>query len=286
MFRRIIVAFDGSERAQDALALALRLRDGDGVITLACTVTERPWHRAEPDAVALTLAAGRAQIPAGIHVRLRAPVASSPARGLTELAEAEHSDLVVVGSSRRSVSGRIWLERTAGRLLQGAPCAVAVPPAGLRESERFRHVAIAYDGSPEARSALAAGYAIAAGAGAAVSLMYVLPPMAPELENAVQRERLRAHELLDEAAEAAPAGVNPLTVLLHGVPGRAIADACDGVVDLLVTGSRGYGPVQRALMGSVAEDVMDGASQPVLVVPRAVVVAEREAEPTGTVVEA
>src|SRR5262245_43374328 len=156
MFRRIIVAFDGSERAQDALALALRLRAPDGVITLACTVADRPWHRSEPDSVAPMLAAGRAQIPAGIHVRLRTPVAASPARGLTELAEDEHADLVVVGSSRRSVSGRIWLERTAGRLLQGAPCAVAVPPAGLRESERLRHVAIAYDGSPEARSALAA----------------------------------------------------------------------------------------------------------------------------------
>jgi nucleotide-binding universal stress UspA family protein len=274
MFRRIIVAFDGSERAQDALALALRLRDADGSITLACSVTDRPWHRPEPDAVALTLAAGRAQIPAGIHVKLRAPVAGSPARGLTELAEAEHADLVVVGSSRRSVSGRIWLERTAGRLLQGAPCAVAVPPAGLRERERFRHVAIAYDGSAEARSALAAGYAIAATTGAAVSLMYALPPMAPDLEAAAARERLRAHELLDEAAEAAPAGVNPLTVLLHGVPGRVIADACDGVVDLLVAGSRGYGPVQRALIGSVAEDLMDGASQPVLVVPRAVVAVE------------
>jgi nucleotide-binding universal stress UspA family protein len=281
MFRQIVVAFDGSERAQDALALALRLRDRDGAITLACTVTERPWHRPEPDAVALTLAAGRAQVPPGIHVKLQAPVASSPARGLTELAETEHADLVVVGSSRRSVSGRIWLERTAGRLLQGAPCAVAVPPAGLRERDGFRHIAIAYDGSAEARSALAAGYEIAAATGAAVSLMYALPQMPPDMERVALTERLRAHELLDEAADSAPAGVNPLTVLLHGVPGRVISDACDGVVDLLVTGSRSYGPVQRALMGSVAEDLMDGASQPVLVVPRAVLASAPDAALTG-----
>jgi nucleotide-binding universal stress UspA family protein len=268
MFRRIVVAFDGSERAEDALALALRLRAEDGIITLACTVTERPWHRPEPDAVALTLAAGRAQIPAGVHVRLRSPVASSPARGLTELAEDEHADLVVVGSSRRSTSGRIWLERTAGRLLQGAPCAVAVPPAGVRDRERFHHVAIAYDGSPEARGALTAGYAIAAGTGAAVTLMYALPEMPTDFADAALRERLRAHEVLDQAADAAPPGVNPRTLLLHGHPGRVIAEACDGVVDLLVTGSRGYGPVQRALIGSVAESLMDGAAQPVLVVPR------------------
>jgi len=279
MFRRIVVAFDGSERAQDALALALRLRDPEGVVTLACTVTERPWHRPEADAVALTLAAGRAQIPAGIHVRLRAPAASSPARGLTELAEDERADLVVVGSSRRSASGRVWLERTAGRLLQGAPCAVAVPPAGLRESERFHHVAIAYDGSPEARGALAAGYAIAAGTGAAVTLMYALPELGVDFEDVAHRERLRANEVLDQAADVAPPGVNPGTQLLHGNPGRVIAEACDGRVDLLVTGSRGYGPVQRALMGSVAEALMDGATHPVLVVPRDPVAALTAAAP-------
>ena len=38
-----------------------------------------------------------------------------------------------------------------------------------------------------------------------------------------------------------PPGVNPRTLLLRGHPGRVIADACNGLVDLLVTGSR-YGP--------------------------------------------
>jgi nucleotide-binding universal stress UspA family protein len=57
--------------------------------------------------------------------------------------------------------------------------------------------------------------------------------------------------------------------LLHdGVPGAAIGEACDGIVDLMVTGSRSYGPVQRALLGSVAHDLMEGAGHPVLVVPR------------------
>src|SRR4051794_27000635 len=164
MFRHIIVAFDGSDRAQDALALALRLRDReDGQITLACAVVDRPWHHAATpvtDEIAVMLAGARAKVPAGIRVALRMPAAGSPARALTELAEADQADLLVVGSSRRSPSGQIWLERTAGRLLQGAPCAVAVAPAGVRESETFHHIGVAYDGSPEARIALATGYAL------------------------------------------------------------------------------------------------------------------------------
>ena len=58
------------------------------------------------------------------------------------------------------------------------------------------------------------------------------------------------------------------TVLLHGPTGKVIADACDGVIDLLVVGSRGYGPIQRALLGSVSEELIARARHPVLVIPR------------------
>jgi nucleotide-binding universal stress UspA family protein len=281
MFRNIVVAFDGSDRADEALALALRLRDpDDGHIILACALTDHPWWRPHhahmpedvPEEVSLMLAAARARIPPGIRVALRAPVSTSPARAVTELAEEEHADLVVVGSSRRTSDGRVRLERTAGRLLQGAPCAVAVAPADLQADEPFRHVAIAYDGTPEARTALDAGYAIAATTGAAVTVLHAhyVPDGASGLssEDLRIRARRQAEQLLDEAAELAPHPVNPRTVLLHGPAAALITRECEGVVDLLVCGSRGYGPIERALMGSVAERLMEGATYPVVVLPR------------------
>ena len=207
----------------------------------------------------------RSAIPPGIHLRQRAPVAPSPARGLTELAENEDADLVVIGSSSHGEPGHIRLERTAGRLLESAPCAVAIAPSGLRETGAFRHVGIAFDDSPEARAALVAGYDIAARSGAAVSVVHALPADAPD---ALQREAHRRGEAaLETAAGAAPDGVNPRTFLLPGAPGDVLRDACDGVVDLLVTGSRGYGPMQRALQGSVSEALTEGAPHPVLIVP-------------------
>ena len=220
-----------------------------------------------PDEIALIFADAKATaIPAGVHVRERAPVAPSPAGGLTELAESEDADLIVIGSSAHAEAGRVRLERTAGRLLQGAPCAVAIAPGGLRESADFRHIAVAYDGSPEARTAVAVAYDLAARRSSAVSLMFALPRI--DSEDLAREARLRAHVALDEAAGTAPSGVNPQTVLLHGDPGVGIRNACDGIVDLLVTGSRGYGPMQRALLGSVSEALTEGASHPVLVVPR------------------
>ena len=272
MFRRIVVAYDGSDRAQDALALALRLRDPvNGRITLACALTGKHHARDDvPEEVGIMLASARAQIAPGIRVALRAPVAGSPARALTELAESEHADLVVVGSSRRISDGRIRLERTAGRLLQGAPCAVAVAPPGLRTDAPFHHVGIAYDGSAEARVALTAGYSIAAACDAAVTVAYALLTIPDTREELAWRQRLRAQGLLDEAAEGAPEGVNPRTLLLHGPAGPTIAKAFAYIVDVLVCGSRSYGPIERALMGSVAEELMEGAPHPVVVLPRKV----------------
>lgn len=274
-FHRAIIAFDGSDQGTDALALALRLLAPDGTVTLACVVPGQRWHvgpqvhrpdAAVPDELAAVFAQARATIPPGIRVRERAPVAPSAARGLTELAESEDADLVVIGSSSHGDTGHIRLERTAGRLLQGAPCAVAIAPGGLHEHGGFRHIGIAYDDSPEARVALAVAYDIAAGCGAAVSLFYALPTFEPDDQR--HAERRSAEAALDAAADGAPPDVNPRTVLLHGVPSVVINQASAQVVDLLVTGSRGYGPMHRALIGSVSEALTEGASHPVVVVPR------------------
>src|SRR5204863_9729787 len=53
-------------------------------------------------------------------------------------------------------------------------------------------------------------------------------------------------------------------------PGDAADDlvARSGELDLLVVGSRGYGPVRHALLGSVTKKLMVAAACPVLVVPR------------------
>jgi nucleotide-binding universal stress UspA family protein len=284
LFDHVLVAFDGSETAHDALALALRLLDPAGTLVLACVVEQHGWRprarerdRACDDAEAMLLDV-RSRIPTGVHVRIRAAMASSAARGITELAESEHADLIAVGSAHGAATdGRIGLARTAGRLLQGGPCAVAVAPPGLRESASFRHVGVAIDGSPESAAALAAAYAIARAAGSAMTLYSAIDPLSVSAGDDDAHVRLAVQELLDGAADAAPEGVNPRTELLFGATASKIAGACEGVVDLLVCGSRGYGPVQRAFLGSVSEELIARSRQPVLVVPRPAAVASAAA---------
>jgi len=70
--------------------------------------------------------------------------------------------------------------------------------------------------------------------------------------------------------------------LPSGDPARELADAAHDL-DLLVTGSRGYGPVRRLMLGSTSTKLVHEAPCPVLVLTRG---AEHEAEPAEAVAPA
>jgi nucleotide-binding universal stress UspA family protein len=57
--------------------------------------------------------------------------------------------------------------------------------------------------------------------------------------------------------------------LLFGEVVDELSMVADRGVDLLVCGSRGYGPVRRVLLGTVSSALVRQAPVPTLVVPRA-----------------
>ena len=71
----------------------------------------------------------------------------------------------------------------------------------------------------------------------------------------------------EDAAGRVADGVATEPLLLHGEPADALAEAASDL-DLLVLGSRGYGPVKGTVLGSVSARVMAAAACPVMVVPR------------------
>jgi len=73
---------------------------------------------------------------------------------------------------------------------------------------------------------------------------------------------------LHEAVAGLPPELRALPVYERGEPvEKLLAQAAEGM-DLLVLGSRGFGPVLRLLIGSVAGEVIRDAPCPVLVMPR------------------
>lgn len=74
---------------------------------------------------------------------------------------------------------------------------------------------------------------------------------------------------LEFAAAGVPPELEPRTVLLEGSVVESLTALGPDDVDMLVCGSRGYGPVRRVLLGGVSSPLIRRARLPVAVVPRA-----------------
>jgi nucleotide-binding universal stress UspA family protein len=136
-----------------------------------------------------------------------------------------------------------------------------------------KQLIVATDGSPGAREALDAGFALARETGAVVTLVYVRqepPPIIgdPFYQLSLSHELLHARTVLADAASlAAEHGIETETEVLEGDPARGVLDLARARnADLIVVGSRGRGMVAGALLGSVSSSIVHDADRPVLVV--------------------
>jgi nucleotide-binding universal stress UspA family protein len=282
--RPIVVGYDGSPQAHDALALgeALSSVTGERLVLAgaygpeaAVSDEERDSRRAE---ILEQLAEAAASLPSdrSLQVETRAVSGSSAAAALQEFAEAEHPRALVLGSCHRGAIGRVVIGGVAEQLLQGSPCPVVVAPRGLagRGPVRLGTVCVGFDGEPEGWTALQRGAQIAAAAGARLRVAMVVPPLTgvptmTVIPAELVEERLeRAQSELDRAVRSVAKRLHPTGTLLRGSPGQQLADEASAAVDLMVVGSRGYGPLQRVLLGSVSTSLMHSAPCPVMVVPR------------------
>ena len=286
---KIIVGVDESERSKDAVALAARLaRGSDADVLLVCaypydTAPSRAanagyQHYLRDDALATLdkAAAGLADHP---RLQKRAIPDVSPPRAIQKLAEDEHASLIVIGSSHRGAIGRVLAGTTAERLLHGAPCPVAVAPAGYAGSEgTFETIAVAYNATPESEAALEAALALARSLGARVRVVEVLDSALMGTPALMQgpgyvsqpgelKDRARRH-VRDKVAQL-PGDIAAEPQVLLGEPEPELAQQSERA-DLFVVGSRGYGPHRAVLLGSVSGRLVRDASCPVLVVPRGV----------------
>lgn len=277
----IVVGYDEREVSRDAVALARLLAETAGARLLVATVFPYDARTMGLDAYGHALDEDGRRVLVPVLEELRGSVEAdgealgdhSAPRALHGLIEGSGADAVVLGSSQHAEIGRILAGTTAERLLHGSPCPVAVAPRGYRDSEPgLRVIAVAFDGSPESRAALRLAGDLATRAGATVRVIGVLPGVAAAGPKAMQARTEWRAQLRDEvhdAASALPSELRALPIVAEGDPASVLLEHAEQGVDLLVTGSRAYGPVRRVLLGSVSSALMRAAPCPVLVVPRA-----------------
>jgi nucleotide-binding universal stress UspA family protein len=156
---RVIVAFNGSPAATDALRLGIRLaRSSRSDLVVACVFPpeslagitfdaratrvadgdHRIFVRQDAEAV---LAEARGTMPDDLAVTFRAVEAESIANGLRQLAVEEDATTLVLGSAHRGLADRLLHHAIARNLLRHPPCGVVVAEHADREAnpESQRH---------------------------------------------------------------------------------------------------------------------------------------------------
>jgi nucleotide-binding universal stress UspA family protein len=207
----------------------------------------------------------------------------SPAQALADHARAKRVGLIVMTTHGHSGINRLWLGSVADRLVRR----VKVPVLLLRAKDsplptEFRHIVVALDGFSEGERVL--DPAIELGSlcqDSQFTLVQVIePPVALITRMAMQPAKMRPHwrELQENCARsylervATRVRTRGLRVATQVISARGIGEQILGLADaigadLVAVGTNGARGVERMLLGSVADKVIRGAAQAVLVVP-------------------
>jgi len=200
----------------------------------------------------------------------------SASRGLHDVQEAAGPDSIVILGSRKTRGVRRTAPgSTAERLLHGAPGPVGLVPWDYEAAQLgpIKRVAVAYIDTEDGRAALLAGANMALEMHAELQLVTVTPDtrVMPSMgEPSIYRDEERDvfASALEQASRILPGGLTPTMRLLGGPVVDALADLHPEDVDVLVCGSRGYGPARRVLLGGVSSRLLRHARVPVIVIPR------------------
>ncbi len=264
MFKNVLVGVDGRPTGRDAVALARQLMGPGATLSLAFVHSGRV---AEEHAECLRVLQEE-RTATGVDAQLRDVVSTNPGRGLHEQAEELGADLLVVGSCGRGAFGRVMLGDDTRGALNGAPCAVAVASRGYAEHPSIAKIGVAYNASPESEAALAEARELAQGTGATIHALDVIT-LPPATYGAIVGPTIG--ESIDLMVKEATSRIQGLP----GVDGRAEygtggdeLGAFGDEVDILVVGSRGYGPLRRLILGSTSEFLQRHARCSLLVLTR------------------
>jgi nucleotide-binding universal stress UspA family protein len=144
-----------------------------------------------------------------------------------------------------------------------------VVPAGYAAPGRIRVIEVGFDGSAESRAALGLARDLALRAQATLRVIAV-GAAAPSTDAPIDRPVAHPHleEQLHDAVAQLPPELRALPVFARGEAAAQLLDRADEGVDLVVIGSRTYGPLRSVLLGSVSTMVIERAPCPVIVTPR------------------
>ena len=289
----VLVPLDGSALAEQALWVAARLArrlHGDlHVATVRVPAAGEPaarvgtGHEVRHDVRAYL--EGKAEALATTHgARCSCAVLHGwPPDALADYVRANGIALVVMTAHGRSGVSRSWIGSVTEGLLARVTAPVLVLRPGIAPPRsRFSRILVALDGSAGSKKVLAQAVALGSlESGTEYTLVSIVEAPAPtpghspvhlgaDPAGSLAGRREATGKDLERRAERLRKqglGVTTRVLVAQGVGEQLIELAKSLDSDLIAVGSQRPRATERLLLGSVADKVIRGASQPVLVVP-------------------
>jgi nucleotide-binding universal stress UspA family protein len=279
-YRKILVAYDGSVSARNALAVASQLAKEDKSWIKVLTVL--PDYKGDLELVGVSNIKETIEGPGkkllteaqeiadheDVHI-LTNMTQGEPYDKIVHVAEDENCDLIVMGRRGTHQLERELVGSVTARVIGYTMKDVLVVPDGTNMTRK--NILLATDGSPSCETAVERAIDIAKEHEAsltAVSVVYTNDEylaLAPgDVEELIAKAKNKLAAIEQKGKEA---GIKINCLVKEGEAYEAITTmAQNSNIDLIVMGSHGRKRLERLLMGSVTERTIGYAPCPVLVV--------------------
>jgi nucleotide-binding universal stress UspA family protein len=201
-----------------------------------------------------------------------------PARVVLDTAYRQDARLLFLGPHRADAFADAVNGTITERVLGAAACPVLVAQQEMRG--QYRHVLIALDGSPRSAQVVSEFEALSLARGSLASVIHAHVAPYESMMNTVGVGVQSTTSYASASRDQATAGIKALLAansrdaqryqlsIVEMRPAAAILRAVDALTpDLVVLGTRGHGRFRRALLGSVATEVLRTVQCDVLLVP-------------------
>lgn len=259
----VLYATDGSEAAQAVGEILEKLGRRDDVRVTVLAVA--PPIEGEPNPL-IEDAVKRLQA-AGFEARGLEEAAKDAGAHIVEVAEREGADLIAIGAGQKTWLDRLMLGSVSTRVLHAAQVSTLLTHRSPTDTVPAR-VLVGSDGSSDGALALRELVALADAERCEVEVLSVVQLPAPTptatgfateaFDEHVGAELTAAAEQIAEraATELETAGFRVHRATPMGAASmRLLERAEEWGADLVVVGSRGMGPVDRVVLGSVSDKV-------------------------------
>lgn len=288
MIKKILVPWDGSETANEALSMAadLTVKTGGKLQVLYVIPSSRDWKgplddprvacsiaRAEDFENCVQDTASLKEKIAGI-VRNVAPEVvvkvGHPVEHIVGHAKESGTALIVIGTRGLSQWKGLFLGSVSSRVAHSAPCPVLL----VNQKRKIDNILVAIDDTDASRYAIRWVASLAQSTNAMVTLLAVdrvVPTIIPtpgEYEVVNLHTGVLAQQALEAGKRAAAeAGLEIREIHEAGDPAEKILSvAAAGEYDVIALGSHGKGSLEDVLTGGTGDRVIHTADRPVLIV--------------------